>query len=33
MTKKELLRSIAFILVVCLLFIVLCEVFELSDVT
>ena len=33
MTKKELLRSIAFVLVVCLLFIVLCEVFELSDVT
>lgn len=33
MTKKELLRSIAFVLVVCLLFIGLCEVFELSDVT
>ncbi len=33
MTKKELLRSIAFILVVCLMLIGLCEVFELSDVT
>lgn len=33
MTKKELFRSLAFILVVCLLLILLCEVFELSDVT
>lgn len=33
MTKKELGRSIAFVLVVCLLLILLCEVFELSDTT
>lgn len=33
MTKKELGRSIAFVLVVCLLLLLLCEVFELSDVT
>ena len=33
MTKKELLRSIAFVLVVCMMLLLLCEVFELSDVT
>ena len=33
MTKKEIVRSIAFVLVVCLMFLLLCEVFELSDTT
>ncbi|MBQ6997645.1 MAG: hypothetical protein IJN60_04645 [Oscillospiraceae bacterium] len=33
MTKKELLRSIAFVLVVCMMLLLLCEVFELDDTT